>query len=152
MPPTDDARRLAFHAAMLFLLGSLTGFLVAGAMTGAVAAEPKAALASHMNALLGTFLLIGVAFTLPFVRLGPAATRALVGAFVVAGYANWIITAAKSLLFVRGLKLQGSAANDTIFGLLGAFVVVPTLVGAVLWAYGLRGAARAPVAVVAEQH
>jgi (hydroxyamino)benzene mutase len=134
------ARLLARAAAWLVLLGLLTGLYVSAAMTGKVPADAHAALASHLNALLGAFLLLGVAVTLPLVRYGPAGQRRMAWAFIVANFANWLVTAIKAWLHVSGVDLTGQAANDAIFVALTLTVVLPGLGGAVAWVHGLRSA------------
>ena len=52
MTADPTARRLVRHAAVLMVVGLLTGVLVSGAMTGKLPADPHAMLASHLNALL----------------------------------------------------------------------------------------------------
>ena len=143
--PAREARRrsLAFHAALLFLVGGLTGGLVGAAMQAWIAADARIMLAAHMNALLGAFWLLGVAWSLRFSRLGPGAERAMALLALTSGWGNWAITVLKAFLHVHGVGPTGNRANDAIFGLLSVFVVLPTLGAAGLWAWGLRGAASA---------
>ncbi len=138
MAPDDLTRRLGFHAAVLFAIGALTGLLLAGAATGAVAADRGAVLAAHLNAILGTFLLLGLAYTSRHWSLSPTGRRALVLTFLLSCYANWAVTLTKAFLHVRGLEFSGDARNDAIAGLLTALVALPTLLGAGLWMFALR--------------
>ena len=128
-------------AAWLFLLALLTGGLVPGAMNGTLPFDAHAVLASHLSGLMGCFLLIGVAWTLPLLRYGDDGRRRLGWAFIVANYGNWAITAAKARLHVRGLGWTGHGDNDAIFLLLTAFVVVPSLAAAIAWVAGFQGKA-----------
>jgi (hydroxyamino)benzene mutase len=141
-PSAPVARLLARAAAWLVLLGLLTGVYVSAAMTGKVAADAHAALASHLNALLGAFLLLGVAVTLPLLRYGPVGQRRLAWAFIVANFANWLVTAVKAWLHVSGVELTGHPANDAVFVALTLTVVLPAVGGAGAWIHGLRGGAR----------
>src|SRR5438309_2209195 len=79
LPPDDFkadlTRWMARQAALLITLALFTGFLVAAAMTGKVPADGHAMLASHLNALLGAFWVLGVGFSLPWVRFSERATR-----------------------------------------------------------------------------
>lgn len=136
--PLPAARLLAQAAAWLFLLGLLTGGYVAAAATGKVPATPRDALGSHLNALLGTFLLLGVGWSLPLLRYGPVGQRRLAWAFIVANYANWFVTAVKAWLHVTGVDFTGEPRNDAIFVTLTASVVLPSLAAAVAWVYGFR--------------
>ncbi len=138
-------RRLGFHAALLFAIGALTGLLLAGAATGVLPAETDAVLAAHLNAILGTFLLLGLAFTSRHWCLSERGQRALVFAFLLSSYANWAVTLTKAFLHVRGLEISGNVTNDAIAGLLTVLVALPTLVGAALWTFAMRK----PIAAVA---
>ncbi|RKH46737.1 hypothetical protein D7X12_04560 [Corallococcus sicarius] len=132
------ARRMAHAAAWLMLLGLLTGGYVSSAMTGKVPADPQMALAAHLNALLGTFFLLGVAWTLPMLRYGAVGQQRLAWAVIVANYANWSITCVKAWLRVSGVDLIGQAANDTVFVALTLSVVIPSLVATGAWIHGFR--------------
>ena len=145
-------RRLAFAAALIFLISGLTGGYAGLAMTGKIpGVDGKAALVAHMNALLSTFWLLGLAWSLRFCALGATGLRALVGLTLLATYGNWAVTVLKSVLAVKGLAFTtgepDSAANNLVFILLSVVVVGPTLAAAALWSWGLRpGAARLPAA------
>ncbi|RKH92843.1 hypothetical protein D7Y13_35250, partial [Corallococcus praedator] len=134
------ARRMAHAAAWLMLLGLLTGGYVSAAMTGKVPADPQMALAAHLNALMGTFFLLGVAWTLPLLSYGPVGQQRLAWAVIVANYANWSITCVKAWLRVSGVDLIGQAANDTVFVALTLSVVLPSLVATGAWIHGFRAA------------
>ncbi|MGZ3458693.1 MAG: hypothetical protein ACXU86_09320 [Archangium sp.] len=136
--PLPAARLMAQAAAWLALLGLLTGGYVSAAMTGKVPADAHAALAAHLNALMGTFLLLGVAWTLPMLRYGPVGQRRLAWAFIVANFANWAVTAVKAWLHVAGVDAIGEPVNDAVFGVLTFTVVLPALGAAAAWVYGFR--------------
>jgi hydroxylaminobenzene mutase len=139
-PSAPAARLLALASAWLVLLGFLTGIYVAQAMTGKIPADPRVALASHLNALLGAFLMLGVAVTLPLLRYGAVGQRRLAWAFIGSNYANWIVTAVKAWVHVAGVDMNADATNNAVFAVLGATVVVPSLIGAAAWVYGFYGA------------
>ncbi|MEC9071178.1 MAG: hypothetical protein VX938_02310 [Myxococcota bacterium] len=140
--PRDGAvRRLCFAAALLFFIGGLNGVLVSAAMTGTLDANPDFMLAAHLNALLGCFWLLGVAWTLPRIRLGDRAVTGLVVLTIVAAWSNWGVTLVKALLKVQGIAYLGDGANDVVHTALVATVVLPTLVASGLWAWGLRPSA-----------
>ncbi|MFM7200791.1 MAG: hypothetical protein ACKO6N_08370 [Myxococcota bacterium] len=132
-------QRLVFRAAVLLTLGLATGVLVSAAMTGKIPADPHAMLASHLNALLGAFWMIAVAWTLPMTHFGAVGRERLVLGVTVANYANWLVTAVKSFLKVSGVDFIGEPKNDLIFGLLTLLVVLPSFAVAGAWAFGLRG-------------
>ena len=132
------ARLMAHAAAWLTLLGLLTGGYVSAAMTGKVPADPHIALASHLNALMGAFLLLGVAWTLPMLRYGARGQHRLAWAFIVANFANWGVTAVKAWLRVSAVDATGEPVNDAVFGVLTLSVVLPALGAAAAWVYGFR--------------
>ena len=138
--PLPAARLMAHAAAWLLLVGLLTGGYVAAAMTGKVPADARGALASHLNALMGTFLLLGVAWSLPMLRYGAQGQRRLAWAFIVANFANWAVTGVKAWLRVAGVDATGEPVNDAVFGLLTLLVVLPSLAAAGAWVYGFRRA------------
>jgi len=132
-------RLLALAAAWLIGLGLVTGGLVSAAMGKQVGAEVHAALASHLNALLGGLWMLGVAYTLPMLRYGAIGQRRLAWTLIVANFANWLVTAIKAFLHVAGVGLTGQPTNDAVFVALTALVVIPALAGAAAWIYGFGG-------------
>lgn len=129
---------LVFRAAILLTLGLATGILVSAAMTGKIPADPHAMLSSHLNALLGAFWMVAVAWSLPMTRFGEVGRARLVLGVTLANYANWSLTAVKAFLKVSGVDYIGEPANDAIFGLLTLLVVLPSLAVGAAWAWGLR--------------
>jgi (hydroxyamino)benzene mutase len=132
-------RLMARHAAVLMLLGLLTGAYAGMALSGKVDADGHAALASHLNALLGAFWVLGVAWSVPFLRYGERGARRLAFAVIGAQYANWLITAIKSLWKVAGIDFSSDPKNNVIFAALMLGVVLPSLGAAVAWIDALRG-------------
>ncbi len=137
--PSQHARDLTRNAAVLMAVGLLTGVFVSAAMTGKVNADPHAALASHLNALLGCFWMIGVAYSMPMLRYGEVGLKRLVWIATLPNFANWIVTAIKAFLRVPGVDYVGEGKNDFIFGLLTAFVVIPSFLAVGAWVYGFFG-------------
>src|SRR5262245_65724834 len=130
-------RRLAQAGAWLFAAGMLTGLWAAVVLTGRVVVPiPRLALAAHLHAILGGLWLIAVAWTCPFLSYGDRGLRRLAVLVVVPAWANWLITLVASILGVRGLDYTGKATNDAVALLLQLFVVLPSLIGAVVWASG----------------
>ncbi|MDC0710295.1 hypothetical protein POL68_17600 [Stigmatella sp. ncwal1] len=132
------ARFMAHAAAWLLLIGLLTGGYVSAAMTGKVPADPQMALAAHLNALLGAFFLLGVAWTLPMLRYGAVGQQRLAWLVIVANFANWGVTCVKAWLRVSGVDFIGQPTNDAIFVVLTLSVVLPSLAAAGAWVYGFR--------------
>ncbi len=137
----DLRRSLAFSGALLFAVGMWTGLWAAAALTKTVMVPiPHLALATHLNGLLGGLWLIAVALTLEFLSYGDVGKRRLALLCQLSAWANWLVTAAASVLGVTGLKYTPSLRNDAVAAMLQLFVVLPGLVGATAWAYGFRKA------------
>jgi hydroxylaminobenzene mutase len=144
--PSPLQRTLMFRAALLFALGMVTGLWVAVVLTHGQAAGitlppvkyERLALAAHLNALMGTFWLLGLASTIEHTSFTDAAKARLALLSSIAAYGNWGVTLLASFLDVRGLDFGGDLRNKLVAGLLQALVVIPTLLSSGLWAYGLR--------------
>jgi (hydroxyamino)benzene mutase len=134
-------RRLALAGAWLFAVGMVTGVWAAIVITERITVElPRLALAAHLNALLGGLWLIAVAATLDMLRYGEVGRRRLAWVVTVPAWGNWFITLIASVLGVTGLEYtRGDPANNAVAALLHSVVVLPSLVGATAWAWGLGG-------------
>jgi hydroxylaminobenzene mutase len=137
----DGLRRGLLRAgAWVFALGLLTGLWAGLVLTERVrVAVPRLALAAHLTAMLGGLWLIAVAWSLDFLRYGPRGQRRLAWLIGVSVWANWSLTLVASALGVRGLEYTRDPVNNVIAALLDLFVVVPALLGAFAWAWGLGG-------------
>lgn len=143
MPGDTLRQRLAWAGAWLFAVGMVTGLWAAAVLTEKVVVTiPRLALAAHLNGLLGGLWLIAVASTLDMLRYGPLGRMRLAWLVAVPAWANWLITLIASVLGVTGLEYTGDIANDVIAALLHSLVVLPSLVGAAAWAWGLGGRPR----------
>lgn len=136
-------RFLAKGAAILLVVGLMTGFFVASAMTGKVAADPGAALASHLNALMGCFWMAAVGWSMPMLGYGERGLMRLAWATAIPNFSNWAVTAVKAMLKVKGVDAIGEGKNDLVFGLLTLFVVVPSMIAGVAWVVGFYRTPRA---------
>ncbi len=125
-------------AAVLVFLGLLTGVVVSAAATGMITADVNTLLASHLNALLGAFFILGVAWSLPLLRYGEVGKRRLAWVVVGSNYANWGVTLIKAFLGVAGITFNGQPANDAIFVVLSLTVVFPLFVAGAAWIRGFR--------------
>ncbi len=125
------------------MLGLLTGLLVSAAMGGQIDADIHAALAAHLNGLLGAFWIGLVAWTLPMLSYGEQGKRRLAWAVIVPNYANWLVTAIKSVLKVSGVAYTADPANNGVLIALIALVVLPSLGATAAWLYGFRTRAAA---------
>jgi hypothetical protein len=145
MTEIDQIRkRMAFAGALLFSLGMVTGFWLAAAVTkkfgiGDPVLTPQLARAAHLNALFGTFWLVGAAWSFQFLHYSARALKRLAFIIALPAWANWLVTLAASIIGVNGLSYTGQLANDVIAFLLQALVVLPTLIACAFWLWGFRG-------------
>lgn len=140
MHPTEPTQRwLAQAAALLMFLALLSGGYLAAAMSGAIAADVHSVVATHLNGVFGSLMLIAVAWTLPWIRFSEITVRRIAQAFVLSTYANFVVTGVKALLHVAGVAWTDDPANNAIFITLNATVVAPGLLGSFAWFWGLRG-------------
>ncbi|HEY0404892.1 MAG TPA: hypothetical protein VGC89_04150 [Pyrinomonadaceae bacterium] len=132
-------RRLAAAGATLFAVGMATGIWSAAALTNKVhVGMPRLALVAHLNALLGGLWLVAVAWTFDFLCYDAKGLRRLALVVALAAWSNWLVTLVASFFGVNGLEYTGQRANDVVAFLLQTLVVIPTLIGSGLWAWGFR--------------
>ena len=132
-------KRLAAAGAILFAIGMVTGIWSAAALTGKVTVGmPRLALAAHLNGLLGGLWLVAVAWTFEFLSYDAKGLRRLAFAVAIPAWANWLVTLIASFFGVNGLEYTSNRTNNVIAFLLQTLVVIPTLIGAGLWAWGFR--------------
>ncbi len=142
----DDTlrRRLAQLAALLFALGMVTGLWAGLVLSDKVKVTiPHLALASHLNALLGCFWLLGLSYTVPMLSFGERGKMRLAILTLVPAYGNWFVTLVASVLGARGLEFTGNGSNDLVAVLLQVVVVLPTLAACSGWCWGLFSRSRA---------
>jgi hydroxylaminobenzene mutase len=143
LEPLTDARltrRLAIAGALLILLGLLTGIYASAGLTGKLPVAGRTALAAHLSALMGSFFIFGLGWSLPLVQLSRGARSALTWVVILSQYANWLITTVKAAVHVSGIEPTADMRNNVVFGLLTLLVVLPSLGAAVVWVYGLTRA------------
>lgn len=132
-------RRVAARGAVLMAIGMVTGIWSGVALSGkVVVAIPRLALAAHLNALMGCFWLVALAFTLPMLSYTEKGKERLATLTLLPTYGNWLVTLIASFVGVRGIAFTGERANDVIAVFLLAIVVAPALVATIAWAWGFR--------------
>jgi hydroxylaminobenzene mutase len=136
--PSPTQRLLGLAAACLMLTALLTGFYAAAALTGKIHVDGHNALAAHLTALMGTFLLGTVGWSMPMLKYGEIGKRRLALVLIVSSFAAWGVTAIKAAFFIEGIDVQGKLANDVVFGVLQVLVVLPMLAASVVWILGFR--------------
>lgn len=130
-------RKIACLGALLLSLGMFTGLWTGMVMNGTFNVKiPHLALATHLNALLGSFWIFAVSYTVPFLRYNTKQLKVLTVLVAVPAYGNWAITLAASALGVRGLSYDSDPANNAIAFLLQVVVVLPSLLASIYWMRG----------------
>jgi hypothetical protein len=138
---SETRRSLAAAGALLFGIGMVTGLWLAAAATGDFPALTKQlARGAHLNGLLGGLWMIAVAWTFDFLNYENRGLRRLAWLVGLASWSNWLVTLIASFLNVNGLKYDSNLRNNVIAVLLQTTVVLPTLIGCVVWAWGFRRA------------
>lgn len=129
---------IAKSAAILFLLGLLTGIYVTVVATGQLEGDLGASLAAHLNGIIGALIILSLFLIVPTVKYGHTYKRNMILLFILSNYANWLITTIKSFLRVDGIELiEQSLANNLVHIALVVLVVIPSLVGAGMWVFGI---------------
>ena len=129
-------RSLVAHAAIMTLLGVLSGF------TPLFARAPRAALSAHTIGVLQGALLFGLAAVWPSLGSGRVVTAARYCA-LVGLYANWLgvqlaaLWGARGMFVVNGAAMPAGAApwmEGVVAVLLNLSTLVVVMCGLILWA------------------
>ncbi len=129
-------RDLAKVAAGLALLSMLLGLSLAFADDLDLARAEL--LAAHQNALMGTFWLIAVAWSLPMLQYGPAGQGRLAWALILGTVANALLPIGRAWFDVEGRRFTGDNVNDAFLIALNLTVTLPCLAGTLGWVFGFR--------------
>lgn len=89
-------KRLTWWGTLLFLLGLLTGLMLA-TMPG-VAANPRGVLSGHLEGIMNGMFLIIVGLMADRVRLSTRASAACVGLLLYATFVNWFTSTIAGIL------------------------------------------------------
>jgi len=127
----------AKSGSLLIFFGLLTGLNIAAVMTGQIDGNPNMVVAAHLNALLGGFWLLGIGWTLPHCTLSSKNTSRMLWLLIIANYANWFLTAIKASFDVHGVDITDDLTNNIMFVFLTLFVVIPSILGSVMWVWGI---------------
>jgi len=134
-------RRLIRCGILLFLLGLLTGFVVP------TVANPRMALASHLEGVMNGIVLVVLGLVWPRLRLSGTAQTVAFCLAVYGACVNWATTLAAAvweagapMMPIAGLGHEGTRLQEGIilFGLVSLALAMITTCAIVLW--GLRGA------------
>ncbi len=131
-------KRLLFFGALLVVVGLLTGFYAAAALTGQAPGDGRMVVAAHVTTLMSGLVLAAYAVSLPYLRYSHVGCTRLALVFIVSGVAGWAFNFAKAVFATHALQPNGTPVNDVLFGVGTLTVVLPFFGGAVAWAWGLR--------------
>ena len=131
------ARLLAAAGAILIAVSLLVGAVAGLALTKKVDADGAVLLAAHVAGLMGAFMIFGLGWSLPMLRLSAAAKVRLAWLVIVPNYANGAITTLKAFLGVHGLDFGPTSADSAVFVALNILVVLPILAATGAWIWGL---------------
>lgn len=135
------SRQLVRLGVLLILLGLVTGLLVSDL------ANPRMALASHIEGVLSGMLLVVMGLVWPRLNLGTGMLRAACWLLAYGAFANWFNpligaywAAGSSMMPMAGMGHRGTPAQEFIIGFLAVTLALALLIGVGLVLWGLRGA------------
>lgn len=113
-----DARALSVHAAVIILLGMITGFPYGSHIVGAAAPDTiRAWRTAHLLGLLNGLFVMVVAALWDNIALSQRLRSALWWCLVLGGYANTVAPVLAALSGYRGLEPMAPAMNWLVFGI-----------------------------------
>ncbi len=120
-------RSLVLHGVIVIVLGLLAGFPFAFVISGDLAGEVRAWRMAHLEGVLNGLLMLGVGAAGSLLLLSALQSRVVEISLLVAGYGNVVASILGASCGVRGLTLEGPAANLVVFllftaAILGVFV------------------------------
>jgi len=137
-----SGRRLLQLGLALFLLGLLTGLAVPAL------ANPRMALASHVEAVMNGMFLMLLGLVWPALRLSPRLLSAAFSLAVYAAFTNWLATllaavwrAGNPMMPLAAQGSVGSPAQELVLKALLVSLALAMIAACVLVLFGLRGPA-----------
>ena len=130
--------QLVKKAALLLVLGLLTGLYISLVAMKIVHADFNTVLSAHLNALLGSFWLLGVGWSLSFCRASYVQLKQMSRLMILANFSNWFFTLIKAHLHVAGIQMTSDWVNNSILIALTLFVVLPALYACWIWIKSLQ--------------
>jgi hydroxylaminobenzene mutase len=131
-------RRMGFHGALMLWITMIYGLYLVGVMTDLVPGNEAMTLGAHINGLMGAFWLLGLGWSLSFVRLSERLLSIAVWMTLAGAWFNFLLAMIKAVPGVMAIEFTGGAFNDVVFVARLLLVVIPSLVGPALWVWGLR--------------
>ena len=125
--------KICYIAALLFLLSNVCGLVLLFIIGDLISANRSQMFNAHLNGLIGTFWLLGIAFTYKWLQLGAVSKKLLFYSSVTASFALVVLSIIKSIANI-------ASTSDSIIVSLAYMltVVIPTFISAALWIIGLR--------------
>lgn len=134
------SRRLIRLGVTLILLGLITGLAVQEL------ANPRMALASHVEGVLSGMLLVVMGLVWPRLNLDGAVMRAAFWFLAYGAFANWanpllaaLWAAGSSMMPMAAQGHEGTPSQELIIGFIAVTLTLSLLTGIVLVLLGLRG-------------
>ena len=139
------SRRLIRSGVLLFLLGLVTGLLVQ------MLANPRMALASHLEGVMSGMFLIILGLVWPKLRLGRSVLRAAYWLAIYGAFVNWATTliaaawaAGGSMMPMASLGQKGTPVQELIIAFGAVSLALAFLASCFLVLWGLRGEGETP--------
>tara|TARA_B100000686_G_C16421778_1_gene777539 strand:+ start:249 stop:680 length:432 start_codon:yes stop_codon:yes gene_type:complete len=119
-------------AAILFLFSNISGLLLLFVAAEFISANKAQMFNAHFNGLLGTFWLLGIAFTYNKITLNRPTKRLFLYSAILASFALVVLSIIKSIANI-------ASTNDSAIISFGYMitVVIPTFISSILWITGL---------------
>jgi len=137
------SRRMSASGAALLLLGLLTGLLVPKL------ANPRMALASHVEGVMSGMMLMILGLLWPQLRLGAGAMKAAGWLAVYGAFANWINPLMAAAWDAGGTMMpgasggkKGSRFQEMIINVVAVSLVLALVPAVFIVFWGLRGGSR----------
>jgi (hydroxyamino)benzene mutase len=138
------SRRLIRSGVLLFLFGLVTGLLVQ------MLANPRMALASHLEGVMSGMFLIILGLVWPKLRLGSSVLRAAYWLVIYGAFVNWATTliaaawaAGGSMMPMASLGQKGTPVQELIISFGAVSLALAFLASCFLVLLGLRGGGEA---------
>jgi hypothetical protein len=132
--------RLAFHGAIVILLGMLAGFPYAFVILGTMESDLRAWRMAHLEGVLNGLLCFGASGVFRRLSLTAGQQRLMTWSFIVMAYGNVIASIVGASTGQRGLEFAGPPANMIVF-VMFTIAIIGVFVGLGLIAYGARPSA-----------
>ena len=137
-----DIKRLTWWGTLLFMLGLLTGLMLA-IMPG-VANNPRGVLAGHLEGVMNGMFLIIVGLMADRIRLSTRASSICAGLLLYATFANWLTTTIGGVLGtslatpIAGAGHHASPVVEQVVLIVGVSVGFAMIVAVGMLLFGLR--------------